>query len=722
MKKNVKLIITLIIVNIFGKIILQDNFNYYFKIWITLICLGLVFFPIVMKIFKNFQDKGWIISKVIGLGISGLCMFLVSYAKILKFSVINCYVIIGILLCVSLIIFVKDKSKLDYINIIKNILITEIIFCISFITWTYIRSYNVAINNTTEQFMNYGYMNKIMNSDYMPPEDIWFSGHNINYYYFGQYMCAFLSKISYLNVNEGYNICLALLASFTFTLPYSITVNIVKNSNIFKDKIKTKYIIAILTGLSICIGGTLYYPIYKTISNVNGEQYNYWGATRYIGYKPETNDKTITDIPSYSNVVGDLHAHYVDTMFVFVNIAILFAMLSNEKLNNNKKRLCNLSIILLGIILGIQKMTNYWDFPIYAVIIVLTIIANNMTKYKFSKKNVSLLLIQIIEIFLIEELITFPFSKDLYISATQVNFTHVMSPLYKLLVLWGFPILCYIVFICNIFIKSLKNNNKMIDKIKAINISDIFIIIIGICAVGLIILPEVIYLKDIYSDEYKRANTMFKLTYQAYILFSFSTPYIIIKYLIENKNKCKKIFSLVMLILQISTLGYGINAINYATKNGKYKKNISNSELYIQTYYPEDYNAIKWIQNNIDKNKIIVETTGESYTMGSRVSVFTGNPTVLGWYAHEWIWRAENYKPPKEELERYSDINELYSTTDTERIKNIIKKYNISYVFFGNMEYEKNYEPNTLLSIGDIVYQQTDNYSRSPVYVIKIEQ
>ena len=44
---------------------------------------------------------------------------------------------------------------------------------------------------------------------------------------------------------------------------------------------------------------------------------------------------------------------------------------------------------------------------------------------------------------------------------------------------------------------------------------------------GLILLPEIVYVKDIYSGDYKRANTMFKLTYQAFIMFGICFGYII---------------------------------------------------------------------------------------------------------------------------------------------------------------------------------------------------
>ena len=50
---------------------------------------------------------------------------------------------------------------------------------------------------------------------------------------------------------------------------------------------------------------------------------------------------------------------------------------------------------------------------------------------------------------------------------------------------------------------------------KAISVPDLFAIVMGLCAIGLIVIPELVYVRDIYENGNARANTMFKLTYQA---------------------------------------------------------------------------------------------------------------------------------------------------------------------------------------------------------------
>ena len=480
---------------------------------------------------------------------------------------------------------------------------------------------------------------------------------------------------------------------------------------------------ALLAGFAISIGGTMYYPIYYHFLG-NKDTYFYSDPVRYIGYRPETNDKTITEIPAYSNVVGDLHAHYVDIIWSCVMLSIILAVFCEDKNEDTKKRLINLKIPIIAIILGIQKMTNYWDFPIYLVVILISLLANSIMKYGESKRKIFVAIPQILEIIALEELITLPFSRDLYISATKVFLTHITSPLYKWLVLWAFPILICLIFFAILLveiIKKRKGESNFIKRVRSLNAVDIYIFIISACAIGLVILPELIYLKDIYSDEYKRANTMFKLTYQGYIMFSIVIGYIIAKIFMQ-KRLVLKCVACIILIIQITSFGYGINAIKYVT-NQKTPQDMSKIEGNIINSNQDDYKAILWIRENISKDDVMLEAADGDYTTSARISVFTGVPTLLGWHGHEWIWRAENYNIPKEEQKRWNDIYYIYNSSDRESVKDLLKQYNIKYIYIGNEEYSKykNMNVEFLCSLGNIVYMDDIKYKNSPVYIVKVD-
>lgn len=680
-------------------------------------------------ILNKFDDKGWAFSKIFGLVIPALILWSLSYLKILKFTQLNCYILIAIIAVINLIIFIKNKEKFkDIKQKWSNIVVIELMFLLLFTIWVYIRSFIPFLNEGTEHFMNYGFINKIMNAEYLPIEDIWLSGNTINYYYFGQYISAFLSKISFTEVKETYNLMLALIAAFLFVFPYSIGKNL--GNSLIKDNTKksAKIIsvaIGLVTALAVTLGGTLYYTIHRLI--LDEPDYTYVDIYNYIGSNPETNDIGITAFPSYMNIEGDLHAHHIDTMFTLTTLALLLQYMLSDKEEGKVKKFLNPNILLLGVMLGIHTMTNFWDLPIYLVIMTVVITVKNFIKYKESKQKVFITLLHLLEIFLMQTIITFLFMRHLYISASQVHFTNIMSPFYKLLVLWGLPTACILMDIfAHIYTLIKEKKGSLFKYINEMNLADIYVIILGVCAIGLVIIPEIVYVKDIYSSEYKRANTMFKLTFNAITLFNISTSYILIKYLYKKTNIVAKIATYTVLLIFITTFGYGINAITWATGNFKSQSYDlrSNAEEYIHEQLPEDYNAIQWIKQNVDRNAVILESVGGSYTLNSRISVFTANPTVLGWHGHEWVWRAKaDYSVPDAEAERWAAIFKIYQTEDKQYIEDAIKKYNISYIYIGNMEYEtfKDMKIDTLLSLGEVVYKQTENYTKSPVYIVKVQ-
>ena len=73
--------------------------------------------------------------------------------------------------------------------------------------------------------------------------------------------------------------------------------------------------------------------------------------------------------------------------------------------------------------------------------------------------------------------------------------------------------------ICILWEKLRDGRNRGVYRLmRAIALPDLFAVIMGLCAMGLILIPELVYVRDIYENGNARANTMFKLTYQAYIL------------------------------------------------------------------------------------------------------------------------------------------------------------------------------------------------------------
>ena len=96
-----------------------------------------------------------------------------------------------------------------------------------------------------------------------------------------------------------------------------------------------------------------------------------------------------------------------------------------------------------------------------------------------------------------------------------------------------------------------------------------------------------------------------------------------------------------------------------------------------------DYEAIKWLRDNVAGSPVILEGQGELYrSLHGRVSIYTGLPTVLGWDNHQSQQRG--YGPIIGE--RVEDVRRMYSTTNREDALALIHKYRVEYIYVGEIE------------------------------------
>lgn len=202
--------------------------------------------------------------------------------------------------------------------------------------------------------------------------------------------------------------------------------------------------------------------------------------------------------------------------------------------------------------------------------------------------------------------------------------------------------------------------------------------------VGLVIFPEFLYFKDIYPAHF-RSNTMFKLGYQAFIMWGILGG-ITITNLVYHKNKIAFATMIPLLVL----VGiYPLFAVRsyFGIGNGANKYQTIYGMDWMKNQYPGDYAAIAWLntQENYEIKPAIVEAVGDSYTDYARFSAFTGLPTIVGWPVHEWLWRG-SYSIAAPRIE---EVRKIYETPEAPEVQTILHKYNVKYIVVGNLERQK---------------------------------
>ena len=789
--------------------------------WLSITLIGLAVFPSVSTLFIRFEDRGIIFSNMIGLlFISGI-HFALNTMHLLPFTQAGCLITAAVVCAVNIVLFYKGKLAKNFKGInISLIAAEEAVLLFLYIIWVWIIGYRPGAYGT-EKFMDYGFVTSMLKSQWMPFEDMWYAGEPINYYYGGQYVTAWIAKLCGVSAGIAYTTMRATIAAFSFSLPLALVYQMLRER--FKESVRIPWTGGVLAGLACGFCGNFHYVIYgiilETANRIKGVEYSYWfpDSTRYIGYDPDLPDKTIHEYPAYSTILGDLHAHYINILFVVTVTAIAYAfaqrILAEGREPEEKKWTAKSlakeiflqpELILIGLMTGYFRFTNFWDFPIYFVVCGSVVFFMNLWKYGRSIRRFAAVMAgQAVFAFLLGVIAALPFTLTFDQISTEVGLVHSHTQFYQFMILWGLPLAVSILFIAvlvreqrtklllarnairltgrreaaekekadppesgeetadmeeiNAVLADLqgtdarymdseradagrtdsdmdgaerrpgthvkkgaerkKDQNSEGTVLLGLMLPDLAALLFALCAIGLILMPEVIYVKDIYGGEHYRANTMFKLTYQAWILFAIVMGYALIRILAGSmKSAC--VLASVCTALLLLTLGYmprGImdwfgNIFDPSLRIG------TDASVFVDESFHTDFAAITWLNNEVKGRPVCLEAPGDSYSTRERVSVATGLPTVAGWYVHEWLWRGD----PDAVSERNKDIEAIYTSGDEKLVKSLIEKYNITYIYIGTQERQAYYNSITdvfLQGLGEVVFSDGEY-----TYIVKIGQ
>jgi YYY domain-containing protein len=217
-----------------------------------------------------------------------------------------------------------------------------------------------------------------------------------------------------------------------------------------------------------------------------------------------------------------------------------------------------------------------------------------------------------------------------------------------------------------------------------------------ICAgVGLDLAVEFIVLKG----DIGRMNTVFKFEFQVWTLWSIAAALALFDILSDRKPWRWWQRDLVMggaALLFAAGLTYTVGAsIGRAHDRFTPLPPGLNGEAYMdsatwQDLRPiplrSDEQAIDWLRANIQGSPVILEGRGKLYSWASRVSIYTGLPTVLGWDWHEIQQRG--FLQQQEIDQRMGDVTTMYSNPSLDAVLPLLRRYNVRYVYVGDFERE----------------------------------
>lgn len=97
-----------------------------------------------------------------------------------------------------------------------------------------------------------------------------------------------------------------------------------------------------------------------------------------------------------------------------------------------------------------------------------------------------------------------------------------------------------------------------------------------------------------------------------------------------------------------------------------------------------DREATEWLKQNVSGIPTILEANTPLYRWGSRVSIYTGFPDVIGW---DWHQKQQRSVLPGQLIDqRIADVATIYNTTDVNQAVELLHQYHVGFVYLGQLE------------------------------------
>lgn len=197
-----------------------------------------------------------------------------------------------------------------------------------------------------------------------------------------------------------------------------------------------------------------------------------------------------------------------------------------------------------------------------------------------------------------------------------------------------------------------------------------------------------------------RMNTVFKFYYQAWVLFALSSAAAlpeIWRALRKAAPRIRRGWVVTFGGLLLLALVYPVTAtpakiadrfVHIApTLDGLAYMNTAHYQIRNREFALRgDLLAMRWLEDHVVGTPVILEmNTGDVlYSWGSRISVQTGLPSVVGWDWHQRQQQAGILEPRV--AQRIADVKLIYNTRSDAVARSLIDKYGIGLVVVGDLE------------------------------------
>jgi len=623
----------------------------YLILWLAVIkVLQLAATPLIRPALGRFAAP-------LGYGIGILLFAVISwYAALIGLSPRVALPVLGAVLALAI-----WKQKGWSIGQLREGLCWDGVYLLFFLVMLGFRYTNPTIT-FAEKFMDHGFIAAIMQTPVVPPPDPWYAGGTLDvYYYLGHWTAAALGLATTTPSPVVFNLILPTIFGIIGVTAYAA-------GHLLLNRFRWLPLVPFLVPDPSFF---LHLP--------SGFYTALWESTRTI-------QATITEYPIFSFVWGDPHSHVLGMGNQVVLLFLLaFGLLRWGRLDL-RGRLCLCGCAALS--LSFMPLANTWDVLVYAPVTVVVGLVIWHRHRQAADPWMPLVLVPAGAM-----AIALPGLLMLHGAGIDgVGLVHTPSDPVSFLLVHG---LFIAVFLACCARRLARRPWLLVPSLVAIGFGWYALAIIlaplaafidrrrflaadtlAICGLGVLCATELLYLQDNMGDLYYRMNTVFKLTLPAWIMTGIAASVMAGRWL---EDRDLRIPPRAARPLTVAVAAMMLVFPVAASIDFQYSSRTLDGLAYLEESHPGDAAAVAFLRS-LEGREVLVEAVGDDYTYASRVSSFTGIPTVMGWAGHEYVWRG----PDAATGARTADVRRIYE--EPEETLRLMERYNATLLYVGPFE------------------------------------
>ena len=762
---------------------------------LTVQVIGLAAVPWAFLLFRVLPDRGYGVSKPLGVLLVAYAYWAVVTAGVLPNGPLSLGIVLLFFLAASALLL---RGQIDEVRFFvrrnwRLLAVEEAVFLAAFAALVVYRvlfpdvTVTTAVTGlTTEQPMDLAFLASSVRSPGFPVADPWLAGHSISYYYLGYLSLSLPAQLSFAPPWVAYNLGLATVFALAALACFSVAANAITLANL-RGFVHTRF-----TGMAY-FGGGLASVLLLASGNLAGgwqavrrlapwgdggllDDPNWWfWPTRIIADGSYADP--IDEFPAFSFILGDLHPHLMAVPFTLLVLSLALAWTARNGPTNYRWALDQPGeAVLTGLIIGGLGFLNAWDLPAYLLVFAAAIAVVRLWRASEEFREAPAQWARVVSDILGPSAAVAALSVVLYlpfyagidtqlrgimpVAESGTNWSHygrIWGPLLIALPLAGaafwwrvrsgglaaavavaviagaaplavwtaavslWPLLPFgdlpRVDAGSIGIRWLVALPAAIVFAAGIGAlvpsrwrptpapGTAFALLLVTAGAFAVLLPELFFARDAFGT---RMNTVFKLHYQAWVLFSvaagFGAAWLLTRPRPANSGLAGVSLAAlaVAAALIVTGVAYG-PAAAWTRASTSHGASLALDGLQkFSEEFPDEASAIRWLHWNADRGTVVLEAVGTperfDYSDFSRVSAITGIPTVLGWHGHQAQWRPS----ARAYLGRRENVDAIYAASDPRESRRLMELYGVDYVFVGRLERER-YGPDVLARLNAVV-------------------